>query len=70
MDQNCLQVLLEFDAGEFHAFQCERSRFRHQTMMDALNLLLKEGYVGDEILVTEKARSTGKSGNLTATHRR
>lgn len=53
-----IQVLIELDAGEFHAFQCERARadsYRHKSMMGTFNQLIAAGYirlVGDHYMVT------------------
>jgi hypothetical protein len=59
---DCLRVLLEVDAGEFHAFQCERlknSPAFHATMNDAYLRLFKLQYlhfIGDECFVSPIGR--------------
>jgi len=67
-----LQALLEIDAGEYHAFQCERFATwptRHVPMDTARQHLLDRGYVeyvGNELALTQEGRDALEAATCAA----
>lgn len=57
-----LKVLMELDAGDFHAGQCERARNNttaHRAMREGFDFLLNHGYlelIGESFELTTQGR--------------
>lgn len=69
----CLQALLEFDSGEFHAHQGQRFNHnrhsRHKEMSEAADWLLQNGLVeivGEEFFLTEDGKDVRDSALFVA----
>lgn len=59
MSIDCIQILIEVDNGEFHAFQCASMPYRRNRRMSDFVSLVQQGYValvGDEYILTQSGK--------------